>query len=126
MKKYIPLISFIIIGVFSPQLADIFCQFWLDDLHCYFQSVCTFWDSVEFYVAHKFLSLILYYIGWYGFAGSVIVLIEDYLGVGISKVFNSVPINFLIHLFLSAMFINLISSYLMLDQLFEVLYKTFN
>lgn len=80
MKKYFICASiFLTIGIFNTTVSHILCYIFLDDLNCHnaLDWLCIMWDNAEYYIAHKFLSLIVYYTGLWGFIGSIIWYIEE-------------------------------------------------
>ena len=130
IQTLIPII-FLVIGITNSYLADIICYFWLDDLECYIQIACKAWDTVEYWIAHKLLAMLFYWLGWYGFSGGILFLIEQHLlsgwinrNLGLEKLHNA--LGFIISAILCMIIINWLSSYLYLDVIFENLYNLIN
>jgi hypothetical protein len=79
MKKtyFILLALFAFIGVFSYHISTFFCWLILDDMQCTLQFACDAWDKFEYWIAHKSMSFTLYYVGYYGFVGTLCYIIEE-------------------------------------------------
>lgn len=122
-------IIFFLVGVFSTQLSSLLCWLWLDDLSCYLQIVCDAWDRFEYLIAHKAFSIGLYYLGLYGFVGSILYYIEvKYLEKYISKFINiaSGVFGWFVTTIICTFIMNWLANFLYLTDLFEIIYKFCN
>lgn len=132
MNKYLKIgLTFLLIGLFSNYIAKMLAYFMLDKLNCYsvIELLCNGWDSFESAIVVKALSLLFYFIGSWGFVGTVLWYLEEtYLNKWIQKILgvSSNVFGVLITMVTSFLIINVLGEYLYLFELFETMYKILN
>jgi hypothetical protein len=120
---------FLILGIFSSQLADLVCWMWLDNMDCMWQSLCSAYDKLEYIIAHKIVSMLFYYIGFYGFTGSILYYLElRFLGGWFSKIFETFGniFGWVLTTIISTIIMNYFSQALGIDWLFDYIYNFVN
>lgn len=120
---------FVLTGLFHTQVSSIWCWWFLDDLNCssMLQWVCTMWGGMEYWVAHKLFSWMFYYVGLWGFVGTILWWVEDkYLAgllqkfVGtINNIFGAV-VSFIVSFILMEWLGNILGLYQFFDYLYTL------
>ena len=122
-------IAFLILGIFSSQVSDLLCWLWLDEMECYLQTFCDIYDKLEYIIAHEILAMLFYFVGLYGFVGSILYYLESkYLGGWFKKIIEACGSVFgwVLTTVVSTITMTYLSNLLGLHKLFDILYNLVN
>ena len=79
LRRIFQIAGFFFLGMLNHHAADLFCWLWLDELSCSpaLELFCEVWNGAKEATAHYLFSFAFYYIGIWGFVGSIILWIEE-------------------------------------------------